>query len=343
MVEGVCVVSADGRIVFANRAALSIFGRREESLVGRSIYHLWQLSDGNNQYDTAQNYPFQPLINLGVTIRNQEGALRHQNGQLRLVIYSVISVQDEQGERRILFFFQDITAQKEAEYSLLVKLKQRLALSREDERKYIAQELHDGPIQDLYALSYQLQALKRLQLTEQQNQLVENIHTQFQQVNGTIRDICQELRPPTLATFGLSAVIRAHADRFERLYPSIEIALELDDDQQTLPEHVRLTLFRICQEMLSNVAKHAEATHVLIRFEMTASRALLEIQDNGRGFVIPTRWGDLTDSGHLGLIGASERAAEINGQFLILSNPGEGTIIRVTVPIAEELNSHSQA
>lgn len=232
---------------------------------------------------------------------------------------------------RIICTLENITPRKLMEDEL-TQVKRELARSRENERVYLAQELHDGPIQDLYATNYQLQALKRLVDAPQSAHLVDNVLNQFQQVNDTLRAICQDLRPPALAAFGLEAALRSHAERFQKLYPDLTISLDLDRDEQRLPEYVRLTLFRIAQEMLSNVAKHAAATQVLIRFELNPADLLLEIQDNGRGFDVPARWIKLVREGHLGLLGASERAEEIDGTLTILSTPGQGTIIRVTAP-----------
>lgn len=232
---------------------------------------------------------------------------------------------------RVIAILEDITARKAIEAEL-IEVKHRLGRSREDERLHLAQELHDGPIQDLYATTYQLQALKRSGLTEQQKAIFEGMEEQFQIVTDRLRSICHNLRPPSLSSFGLETAIRSYAERFQKLQPDLTINLDLQADALALPEYVRLTLFRICQEALRNVAKHAEATQVLIRFDLTDSEVLLEVQDNGKGFEVPERWIDLAREGHLGLIDAAERVDEIGGRFLILSTPDQGTIVRLTAP-----------
>jgi signal transduction histidine kinase len=103
-------------------------------------------------------------------------------------------------------------------------------------------------------------------------------------------------------------------------------------DGQALPEQVRLALFRIYQQALNNVVRHAQASLVSIRFELDAQQTLLQIQDDGRGFEVPKRWIELVRRGHLGLVGIVERAEAIGGRLEVVSTPGEGSLVRVVVP-----------
>ncbi len=92
-------------------------------------------------------------------------------------------------------------------------------------------------------------------------------------------------------------------------------------------------LFRICQEALTNAAKHAQASEVRIRLAVTRSQVSLEIRDNGGGFVVPADWVELARQGHLGLVGMRERAEAVGGSMEISSQPGQGTRIQVVVPL----------
>jgi NarL family two-component system sensor histidine kinase LiaS len=92
-------------------------------------------------------------------------------------------------------------------------------------------------------------------------------------------------------------------------------------------------LFRIYQESLNNILRHAQAKSVKIRFRLTAQKAILEIQDDGVGFDLPKQWVSLARQGHLGLVGAIERANEIGGTLHVVTAPGQGTLIRVSVPL----------
>lgn len=240
-------------------------------------------------------------------------------------------IRDEDGApHRVMAMLEDITERKHTEAELR-EVKQRLARSRERERLRLAQELHDGTMQDLYAVQFLLQKLNRYIVPEGQ-QTANIINKTFAQVNETLRAVARKLRPPTLAPFGLEVAIRAHAESFRELYPDIQVQLDLMPDGQLLPEYLRLTLYRIQQEMLNNIAKHAEATRVAIEFSFSESDVMLEIRDNGRGFAVPERWIELARSDHFGLLGSAERAEEIDGTFVVLSSPGQGTTVRVSAP-----------
>jgi signal transduction histidine kinase len=147
-----------------------------------------------------------------------------------------------------------------------------------------------------------------------------------------LRTISGEMRPPTLAPFGLEKAIRSHAEEFQKAQPALQIKLDLMPDEQTLTEQTRLALFRIYQQAMNNIVRHARASLVFIRFTLDPNEVVLEIEDNGQGFQVPVRWIDLAREGHLGLIGMAERTEAIGGHFEIQSSAGQGTRIRVTVP-----------
>jgi signal transduction histidine kinase len=151
-------------------------------------------------------------------------------------------------------------------------------------------------------------------------------------VMRTLRVICGELRPPTLVPFGLAVAVRSHAEEFEAHHPDLEVGLSLASDGHALPERVRLALYRIYQQAMDNVAQHAGAAHILVRLALDDERVVLEVRDDGRGFEVPQRWITLARQGHLGLVGAAERAEAVGGHLEVQSEPGAGTTLRVAVP-----------
>ncbi len=224
-----------------------------------------------------------------------------------------------------------IAERKRAEAEL-AEMRRRLMEGREAERLHLAQELHDGPVQDLYGISYQLAGLRDAVRDETSLAHLAAGRATLQQVIQTIRAICGELRPPALAPFGLEKASRSHAERFQKLHPELNVQLDLMPDEQALPERVRLVLFRIYQQMLTNVVRHAGARQVTIQLELDGKQAVLEVRDDGRGFKAPARWIELARQGHLGLIGAVERAEAVGGQLKITSAPGKGTRVQARVP-----------
>lgn len=221
--------------------------------------------------------------------------------------------------------------QKQIE-SDLAEMQRRLADGREEERLHLAQELHDGPLQDLIASLFQLGIIQVSNPDEPVQKQLDGLRDGLQHVVSELRVICGELRPPALAPFGLERAIRAHAQQFRERHPNIQVRLSLDPDRQTLPEHLRLALYRIYQHALSNVTKHARATEIRVRLRLADRQIKLQIQDNGQGFEAPRRWITLAREGHYGLLGSRERAQALGGRFTVRSEPGQGTTVTAVVP-----------
>jgi len=214
----------------------------------------------------------------------------------------------------------------------LAELKQRLAESQEVERLHLAQELHDGPLQDLIGIRFHLGAVTNLIQQPHHEPQLASVQQNLQNVIHSLRALCRELRPPSLTPFGLEQAIRAHAKNYQESYPNIAIALDLDEDRQILPERMRFALYRIYQHALSNIAIHAEASNIRIIFRLDKEQVYLRIIDDGRGFQPPARWIELAREGHFGLAGAAERAEAVGGVLEVTSAPDMGTTLTVTAP-----------
>lgn len=210
---------------------------------------------------------------------------------------------------------------------------QRLLIDRtEAERRELARDLHDGPMQELYALTYQLEGLQADYEAGEGQQAVAGMKEKLLQVIQSLRMISGELRPPALAPYGLEKAIRSHAESLMQTHPDLSIRLQLDPDRQTLPEPVRMALYRIYQTAITNVIRHAAASEADVRLILEENQIRLEVQDNGCGFKLPHRWIELARQNHLGLVGALERAEAAGGTLKVESAPAKGTLIRVIVP-----------
>jgi signal transduction histidine kinase len=260
------------------------------------------------------------------------------------VLASAIERQHNELSQRLLAEIRDITGRKQIQADL-VEVQRRLIDSVEAERLRLSQELHDGPIQDLYGITYQLSDLASTDFSEADH--MEKFHSNIEsttqmvkQVVELLRSICGDLRPPSLAPFGLEKAIRAHTDEIGEKYPNLSIRLDLMPDGQTVPERVRLALFRICQHAVSNVIRHSGAKNLTVQFSYDPEQVLLGIEDDGCGFELPTSWIELARSGHLGLAGTAERVEAIGGQLQIISAPGKGTVIQITAPLKQEASEH---
>jgi signal transduction histidine kinase len=214
-------------------------------------------------------------------------------------------------------------------------IQHQLLRSREDERARLARDLHDGPIQALVGLNLQLGLL--LAPVDGDDVLpledLQAIRGEVRELLAELRQVCAELRPPMLDTLGLGAALRALTEEWSAQY-SVTVHLELPRDTTLRPlqDELAVNLYRVVQEALSNTARHAAAQRVTIRLAWEASRLILTVSDDGRGFVVPDAYHNLAAQGHFGLVGMQERVALIGGAWSVESSPGRGTTLCVAWP-----------
>ncbi|HEU0292085.1 MAG TPA: ATP-binding cassette domain-containing protein [Anaerolineales bacterium] len=208
----------------------------------------------------------------------------------------------------------------------------RLITEREDERKALAREIHDQVIQDLLGFNYRLEEIENAETSPASQKEVASIRQEIRNVVSELRQICSDLRPPTIDHHGLSAAIDSLAhDWSER--SNVHIELEIDPGLGRLPETIELSVFRIVQEGLSNIRKHASARHVRLSVQRTPSASLLlRLEDDGQGLSIPTDLASLSVNKHFGIVGISERVALLGGTMNIESSVGNGMILQVEIP-----------
>ncbi len=209
----------------------------------------------------------------------------------------------------------------------------RLLTEREEERKHLSRELHDQVIQDLLSVKYQLESVEAEVDEKQSNQ------GELALAYGTIREmiedlrrICSDLRPPTIDSLGLGAALQSYTrDWSERC--GITLELELDPSLGRLPEAIELTIFRIIQESLNNIRKHAYASRVEVRMLHTSPRTVrIAINDNGMGIPEDLDLAELSMQGHYGLLGISERVALLGGSLSLKRLTEGGTLLQVEIP-----------
>jgi signal transduction histidine kinase len=209
---------------------------------------------------------------------------------------------------------------------------QQVTRAQEDERARIARELHDDTLQSLIVLSRQLEALatadERLfpARARQLNELRKSTDDAIQDIRRFSRD----LRPSTLDDLGLVPALEGLAASMTEV-DGIPTGLWVTGERRRLSPEVELALFRIAQEALNNVKKHAEATEVVINVEFIDGAVEMAVHDNGKGFTLEAPVEELATSGHLGLIGMRERARLLGGALTIQSQPQLGTKVVVTV------------
>ena len=231
----------------------------------------------------------------------------------------------------------DMTDQRKLEQELhdnasRIEVQRGLIEQREQDRLQIARDLHDGPVQTLTGAIFSLQALSLECQDAQALKSMEITRDLMKEALTELRGYAQELRPPVLFNFGLTRAFENHLEGLRQKYPALNVRLEIQHDPEPLPEAVRMTLFRIFQESLANILKHARASELSVALNQDDGHVSLEIADNGAGFEVPSDLLLLVRQGHLGLVGMRERAEAIGGHMEIIAAPGQGTRIRVRVP-----------
>ncbi|MCL4794261.1 MAG: MCP four helix bundle domain-containing protein [Bryobacteraceae bacterium] len=210
----------------------------------------------------------------------------------------------------------------------LRRLSQQLVKAQEDERRALSRELHDQVGQQITALRVEIANLGRIPFEERDTfeSHVREAKGLAEQTMKTVRDLAMGLRPSILDDFGLGPAIEWQAREFARR-TGVPAHVSIEGSLNGLTEGDRTSLFRIVQEALTNITKHASASEIRIALTAGDQGVMLRVEDNGKG-MDPL---DARGRG-LGLVGIEERAREMGAGFLLDSQPGQGTMIEISIP-----------
>lgn len=215
----------------------------------------------------------------------------------------------------------------------LKEAQRRLLTEREQERKYLARELHDQIIQDLLSTNYELEGIEsehsRSPVLEKN---LSNVRKSIRALVGNLRQICGDLRPPTIDSLGLGAAIQSYSHEWSAR-TGIAVTLNIDKKLGRLPEAIELSIFRIVQEGLNNIWRHAQASAVHIELQHTTPRTLMiSLRDDGLGFADDFDLNKLATDGHYGLLGISERVTLLGGRLHVQRSSEGGSLLMVEIP-----------
>ena len=327
---GLYRTTRSGRIVDANRALVTFLGFPDkDALLATNTASLYINRDDRQRWIA--------LVAQQEFLAGFEAQVRRHDGKVIWIRNSARAVRDSEG--RVAYFeggIEDITALKESETELLASREQMRVLAahlesvREEERTRIAREIHDELGQLLTGLKLDLAWLAtRLPMT--QEYMREKIRTMSGLVDDTIksvRRIATELRPGILDDLGLTAAIEWQTQEFQtRTGIRCEFVAERGNGIEDADK--RTALFRILQETLTNVARHAHATEVVVSLQQDEDHYELCVKDNGRGITDA----EMVARKSLGLLGIQERARLLGGDVRIIGRPGTGTTITVRIPV----------
>ncbi len=262
-----------------------------------------------------------------------ETAILGPDGQEIPISQVVMVHRDADGQEQFYSSLaRDISRQRQVEDQLR-QLTSQLLTAQEQERQRLARELHDELGQSLLVLKMQLRAIER-QLTDPAIQRdCARASEYLTIIVDNVRRLSRDLAPSILEDLGLSAALRNLLDEFQRHHDSLDITAEIEPVEHLLSREAKINLYRVFQESLTNIAKHAQATRVAIRLQSRQGCIAGAVEDNGAGMARDSRQGHPVATG-LGLSAMEERLRILGGTLEVASEPGRGTHIRFSIPIS---------
>ena len=321
----------DRRIIFANDGVEAVFGWRAKDLIGRSTRVLYQTDEG---YEAIARDLYS-VLERKRTFRS-EFPCRRKDGTGIECMVSAARIGTQLKQKSIVITYEDITDRKRAEMEIersreqLRNLSAHLQSVREKERTRIARELHDELGQLLTALNTGLVLLNR-RIPENEKGLRDQTASMIELVDmtmQTLKRIYMALRPGMLDHLGLAVAIGWQAGEFEKR-TGIRCRVTVDPEDLSLDPDLSTAIFRIFQETLTNIARHAGAARVHVSLTATEEKVVLTVRDNGRGITQE----QLAKPNSFGLLGMRERTHYWGGDVRISGKPGKGTLVRVDIPL----------
>ncbi|HXG49654.1 MAG TPA: PAS domain-containing protein, partial [Methylomirabilota bacterium] len=324
-----------GRYLFGNPAWARQFGRPAGELIGQADVQLWPPA-------TAETFrrSDEAAFASGQPIETVESGQRPDGSPYHALVYKFV-FQNAAGQRLLGGLALDITSRKEAEAEIsrsreqLRLLAAHLQSIREEERTRIAREIHDELGQMLTGLKMDLAWMERRlaagSLADSQAVLVDKCRSMadlLDRMVKSVRKIAAELRPGVLDDLGLVPALEWQAREFQTR-TGVECHLETRLGVTEIPRDLGTAVFRIFQESLTNVARHAQASRVQASLVADGHALHLVVHDNGRGITDAQQ----ANAKSFGLLGMRERAATLGGECHIAGQPGAGTTITVRIPL----------
>ncbi len=204
--------------------------------------------------------------------------------------------------------------------------------TQEEERKRIARELHDDTVQSLIAINQRLELTKAaLDNPNEARSRLNEVKTMVTGAIASVRQFSRDLRPLTLEDLGLTASMQYLVNQLGQSQ-GIEIHFKVEGETGSLSSDMEVAIYRILQEALNNIKRHAKATEVRVKVCFTKEQITLTVEDNGQGFEVPEAITDFASSGSFGMMGLHERAQLFGGKVTIDSQPGNGTTVSLMMP-----------
>ncbi len=335
MGEGLYTLDTRGLVTYINPAAERLFGWSSAELIGRKMHDVIHYQHPDGRPFPADECAGLQVLQSGTVLSDHEDVFIRKDGTFFPVVCSSSPIASDGGIVGLVVVFRDMTAQKQAEEALrksreeLRALAARLQASREEEKTQLARELHDELNGTLIALKMDLSLLPDRAATDR-NLFLEKLSSMSELIDRTlarVHTIVTELRPVVLDKLGLVAAIEWQTGEFQDR-SGIACETHLPTEEIPLDPERSTAVFRILQEALTNVARHANATKVVIELRSEAGILILAVRDNGKGIDEKMIFAHHS----MGLLGMRERALSFGGKTEVSRLPGRGTLVSMRIP-----------
>lgn len=338
--DGIELLDATGKIVYATPTTARMLGYTAEEYYGKNVFDL--------VHDDDREALLNKLIRLLDSPGKNDTAetrIRHKSGHWLWIEGVGTNMLHDPSVRAIVVNYRDITERKRAEETIRLQsaraqqladisqaLSHRLLEVQENERRMIARELHDEIGQILTAIKIDLQVIGQSGLPENLHSRIEENIVTLDRCLQQVRNLSLDLRPSVLDDLGLVAALHWQLHR-QAERAGFKTQIIADDLPERLSSDLETTCFRIAQESLTNISKHAHAQHVEITFTVADNKIRMSIRDDGQGFDVNTAMGEASRGTTVGILSMRERVNLANGTLEITSIKGKGTTVQVYLPL----------
>jgi len=325
--DAIWVHGMDGKIVIANKACEKVTGYPPDELKGKNVSELMP----PDALSIAREVKTKLLKGQSIDQRYDQRLIKKDGSEAIIELFTRLIKADSKPSA-FQNIARDVTEERKLRDNLRVQI-HRTLMAQEEERKRIARELHDDIAQSILLLSRRLDILISAGAHKPPKASVselEHIQNIANEAYRSLQRYARDLRPSILDQMGLVAALNWLA---EELGKELGTKTTVKADKlPPLPSETELAMFRIAQEALNNVRKHAQASKINITVKFDSNNVKMTITDNGKGFSAPRLTGDLAREGKLGILGMEERARLIGGNLQIKSEPGKGTTVLAKAP-----------